>query len=108
MSSQPANVQTSQGITLAAGVVIVLAMIAAFLWGEAHEVDTTPLLAILSPVVGALFLVPKVDALRSTTQQVAKNTNGHLTSLTAERDRLAEENAQLREQLAAAPGGGVS
>ncbi len=103
MSTQPpAPRQGLDPATLAAGVVIILALMAAFLWGEEHDVDTSPLLAIISPVVGALFLVPRLGNLQQTTQQVQRNTNGHLTLVTAERDRLTEQNAKLREQLAAA------
>lgn len=83
--------------TLVAGTAIVLAMIGAFLWGESHNVDTTPLLAILSPVIGALFIVPRISGLERKTDAVQRNTNGHLTSVTADRDRLAAEVAALRE-----------
>lgn len=90
MTEQPGR--PSAALTLAAGVIIALAMIAAFLWGETHNVDTTPLLAILSPVVGALFLVPRMDGLQRTTETVARQTNGHLSALTT-------ENASLRAEL---------
>ena len=93
---EPSPATSTGNATLAAGVVIVLAMIGAFLWGESHDVDTTPLLAILSPVVGALFIVPKVASIQRTTEQVQRQTNGHLTGLTAERDRLAAELAELK------------
>lgn len=98
MSLEPAPGRGSAtgNATLGAGVVVALAMIVAFLWGESHDVDTTPLLAILSPVVGALFLVPKVAAIERNTEQVQRQTNGHLTSLSAELERLRIENAELR------------
>ena len=86
----------SSTATLAAGVVMALAMIAAFLWGETHSVDTTPLLAILSPVVGALFLVPKVSAIERRTEAVQRQTNGHLTNLNRELEQLRAENAELK------------
>lgn len=98
MTDQQTTPRPNTTMTLAAGLVIALAMIAAFLWGESHDVDTTPLLAILSPIVGALFLVPKMEGLQRTTDQVARNTNGHLTTLTAERDKLAAELELLRAQ----------
>jgi hypothetical protein len=55
---QTPRARVSGNMTLVAGLVITLAMIVAFLWGESHDVDTTALLAILSPVVGGLSLCP--------------------------------------------------
>lgn len=82
---------------LISGTAIILAMMGAFLWGESHNVDTTPLLAILSPVIGALFIVPRISTLERRTEAVQRSTNGHLTQVTADRDRLQAEVAALRE-----------
>lgn len=86
------------------GVIVILILVLAFLFGEVHGINTTPILAVLSPVVGALFLIKPLSSIGTGVQRTASQTNGHLSQLWNRNNQLAEENRQLREHLAALEG----
>lgn len=70
--------RTTQIVMLCAGCVISLAVIAAWLWGKLHGIETTELMAFAVPVVGALFLVSPISRAGEAAQQAVAQTNGAL------------------------------
>lgn len=76
---------------LISGVTVVLAMIAAYLYAEPRGINTTPLMAFVSPVVAALLIINRVDRVQQTADQAVRQTNGELT---------AKVSAILDEKLA--------
>lgn len=105
--SEPTYRPPNPNAPLIAGMVICVVMIVAYVWAESQGVRTGPILNLVMPIVATTMVVPGIRQVQQTTEKVARQTNGHLTELTAsrdrvtaDRDRLAAENAQL---LAALP-----
>lgn len=65
-------------VQIAAGTIITLGTIAAWLWGKLRGIDTGELMAFVVPIVGALFLVTAVGRAGEAAQQAAQQTNGML------------------------------
>lgn len=89
--------RANPNLTLAAGMALVVATIAAYLYAAQHRIDFGPILAIVGPVIAALFLQNGMTRIERKTDQAVENTNGALTGPLAE---LASEVSQIRSQLA--------
>jgi len=97
--------------TMIFGVVIFLASLAAWLWGETHAVNTDILWIVATPVVMALFVGQQLGATAEHAQQAATQTNGALDSrikagvaaALADRDaaRTRQANGDISAQAAA-------
>ncbi len=66
----------NQLASLIAGTIIFLATVAAWLYGELNHINTSALLTMSVPVIGALFMVGGINAARDAAQQAASQTNG--------------------------------
>lgn len=51
---------------------------AGWLIGALNHIDTAPLLALVVPVIGALFLLGQMNSTREAAQQAATQTNGNM------------------------------
>lgn len=88
-------------LMLAAGTIITLATIAAWLYAATHGIDTAPLFAFAIPVVGALVIANGLGKTADAAQQAATQTNGLLgprikaevTAALAERDAARTRQA---------------
>ncbi len=58
------------------GVVVFGLTLPTWLWGEAHGIDTTILWAVVTPVVGALFIGDRIGQAITASQTAATQTNG--------------------------------
>lgn len=66
--------------TMSFGVIVFLASLGAWLWGETHGVNTDILWIVTTPVVGALFIGQQLGATAQHAQQAANQTNGMMDS----------------------------
>lgn len=93
---------SNRGGQLAAGVVIFVVVVAAWVYAKAHGIETGELISFAVPVVGALFLAGPIGAAASSAQQAAHQTNGVLgdrieaavSSALAKRDAARTRQAQ--------------
>lgn len=63
-------------ILIGSGTVIVVATIVAWLYGESHGIDTTPLFIFTTPIVTALFLVKTLSSLGQDVRSAKDSLNG--------------------------------
>ncbi|MBT2400636.1 hypothetical protein [Streptomyces sp. ISL-100] len=80
--------KTSNTSTLVAGLIAFVCSVAAYVVLTARGLETTGLLAFVTPVIGALLVVSRLDS-RSDAQdqaltQITRQTNGVLTSRIAD------------------------
>ena len=64
--------------TMAFGTVVLLAALAAWLYGEKNGIDTNIVWVVVGPITVALFMGGKVDEAASAANQAAQQTNGVL------------------------------
>lgn len=89
--------------TMIFGVIIFLAALGAWLWGETHNVNTDILWIVTTPVIGALFIGHQLGATAEHAQQAANQTNGLLegrvksamSSALADRDAARTRQTQV-------------
>ena len=64
--------------TMLFGVIIFVATLGAWLWGETHGVDTNIVWVVATPVITALFVGQQIGAAADAAKQAAAQTNGGL------------------------------
>ena len=103
MTDQPYTPRPTPGMMII-GTVIFVATLAAWLYAETHDVDTSALLAFAVPVVGALFLSSGISAARSAAEQSANQTNGSMDAKirAAMGSALSEHDGALEAAVSAA------
>jgi hypothetical protein len=72
-----------KGQTVAAmtfGTIIFCATLAAWLYGEAHNIDTTVVWTVTTPVIGFLFVGASLSKTAEHAEQAAVQTNGSMDS----------------------------
>jgi len=81
-------------VTLLTGAGVLVITLAAYIYCEAHGIDSGPVLAVTGPVIAALLLQQSIARVEAKAQQAVDNTNGKLDG--GIRDAVAAElNAQL-------------
>jgi hypothetical protein len=69
---------TRSAVTMGFGVVVFVATLAAWLYGEAHHVDTTIVWTVAGPIILALFVGHQLGTTSDAAKQAASQTNGVL------------------------------
>lgn len=104
-------------VTMAFGVVVFVATLIAWLYGESvAHVDTTIVWAIAGPIILALFVGQQIGEAKSAAQLAANQTNGMLdarikagaAAALAERDAARTHQAQASSDAASASASGDS
>lgn len=85
MSSQPVAKANANAV-LVAGVALVLAALAAYIYCEQHDINSVPVLGFVGPFAGALLIAQRLEKLQSTAAAAqteaataARQTNGDLS-----------------------------
>lgn len=105
MSAGQTSATGSKGQTVAAmmfGTIIFLATLAAWLYGEAHNIDTGVVWTVTTPVIGFLFIGGALNKTADAAEQAAIQTNGSMdakiksavSSALADRDKARTRQAQ--------------
>jgi len=86
--------KANPNVMIAAGLVVVIVTLAAYIYCEAHGIESGPIVAITGPVIAALLLQQSIARVEAQARQAVDNTNGKLDG--GIRDAVAAElNAQL-------------
>jgi hypothetical protein len=86
--------KANPNVMIGAGLVVVIVTLAAYIYCEAHGIESGPIVAITGPVIAALLLQQSIARVESQARQAVENTNGKLDG--GIRDAVAAElNAQL-------------
>lgn len=99
--------RANPNLILIAALVLVLVTVAGYLVAARDGIDFAPILAIVGPVIAAMFIQPSMSRIERKTDQAVAQTNGALTGPLAD---LSREVAELRGLLTPAqaslyPGG---